>query len=397
MTLDLRLGAGDTGAEPSSNTVRAELARLVANGTLRPDRAQAEAANLLDGISEDLAAREGTSLLGQWLRRPNPVRGAYLWGEVGRGKTLLMDLFFAAAPVAGKRRVHFDEFMDEMHRAIADFRATARGRDDDADPVAAVVRPMLPALRLLCLDEFQVSDITNAMLLQRLFEKLFAGGVVLVATSNTPPEKLYWNGLNRQLFLPFVGLLKAHTQIFQLGGETDYRRLKFAGREVYSFGTGEAAKRAMDDIWQSLAGGSPGAPVELDLPGRRLSVPRAALGAARFSFAQLCEQPLGARDYLKLAQNFESIVLDAVPEFDPQRSDAAKRFILLIDTLYDRGVKLAASFAVPIDALCSDARMAGEFARTASRLIEMASETYLEASRKAAPRPAAQGTGAAGG
>src|SRR6185437_5679350 len=176
---------------------------------------------------------------------PGPT-GAYLHGRVGRGKTLLMDLFFDCAPLAQKRRVHFHEFMDEVHAAITAFRASPRGRSEDADPVAAVVRPILAKTRLLCLDEFRVDDITNAMLLGRLFEKLFAGGLVLVATSNVAPDDLYENGLNRQLFLPFIGLLEQQVTVFSLDGETDYRRLKFAGQHVFHIGTGPQAKTAMD-------------------------------------------------------------------------------------------------------------------------------------------------------
>ena len=360
------------------------LARLVEQGALTADARQMQAARLLDDIAEGLAARERQNgLLAALIKREPPLRGAYLYGRVGRGKTLLMDLFFAAAPIAEKRRVHFHEFMDEIHAAIANFRRSPRGRRDNADPVAAAVKPVLGNTRLLCLDEFQVSDITNAMLLGRLFEKLFAGGVVLVATSNVAPDDLYENGLNRQLFLPFIELLKANTTLFSLDGPTDYRRLKFEGQQVFHFGTGPEAAAAMDRLWTRLTGGVEGRPDELHVLGRTIKVPQAAMGVARFPAAELIDRPLGARDYLRLAHGYDALILDGVPRFERTNSNAAKRFILLIDTLYDAGVKLGASFAGPIDHLSTDDRTRGEFLRAASRLAEMQSEDYLAAPRKA--------------
>jgi cell division protein ZapE len=294
-----------------------------------------------------------------------------------------MDLFFQVAPIAEKRRLHFHEFMDEVHEAIRKFRGSPKGKKDNADPVAAVTKPIVERLRLLCLDEFQVNDITNAMLLGRLFEKLFEGGVTLVATSNTPPDELYRDGLNRQLFVPFIRLLEQHAQVVPLDGGTDYRRLKFENEEVYHFGTGPRVTAEMDALWLRLTGGVAGVPAEVESLGRRIAVPLAAMGAARFPFSALCEVPLGARDYLRIAHAFDTLMIDGVPQFDRLRSDASKRFILLIDTLYDRGVKLAASFAAPLDELARDDKTKAEFARTTSRLIEMQSKGYLEAPRKA--------------
>jgi cell division protein ZapE len=296
---------------------------------------------------------------------------------------MLMDLMFETVQLPAKRRLHFHEFMDEVHAGIAAFRRSAKGRSDSTDPVAAVAAPIAKSVRLLCLDEFQVTDITNAMLLGRLFEKLFAGGVTLVATSNVLPDELYRHGLNRQLFLPFIALLKRQTVLVPLDGPTDYRRLKFEGAEVYHFGSGEAVRAAMDRLWLRLTGGVPGEPAELHSLGRTIAVPLAAMGAARFSFSELCERPLGARDYLRLAHAYDTLMVDGVPQFVRGRSDAAKRFILLIDTLYDRGVKLAASFAVPLDELGRDEKTQGEFQRTVSRLIEMQSASYLAAPHKA--------------
>jgi cell division protein ZapE len=358
------------------------LAGLVEAGTLAADPLQAEAARLLDAIADGLAARERQNGLFSLFQREAPLKGAYLHGQVGRGKTLLMDLFYAAVPGPAKRRVHFHEFMDEVHAGIAKFRSSAQGRSDNADPVAAVVKPILAETRLLCLDEFRVDDITNAMLLGRLFEKLFAGGLVLVATSNVSPDDLYANGLNRQLFVPFIGLLKARATVFALDGATDYRRLKFEGQPVYHIGTGPDARAAMDRLWRRATGGIAGQREELHVLGRIIEVPEAAMRVARFAAADLIEKPLGARDYLRLAHAYDMLILDGVPQFDRTMPSAAKRFILLLDALYDAGVKLGASFAVPIDRLGANAATAAEFERAASRLFEMQSADYLAAPRK---------------
>lgn len=365
-------------AETGGPVTRAYMARA-ASGALVPDPAQREAAGLLDSVAAALAAREKSRGLLSRLTERAPVKGAYIWGEVGRGKTMLMDLFFAAVPIKAKRRVHFHAFMDEVHAGIAAFRKTAKAKGDDSDPVEAVVRPIARSTRLLCLDEFHVHDITNAMLLYRLFDKLFARGVVLVATSNVVPDKLYENGLNRDLFLPFIDLLKQHATIEALPATRDYRLAKFSGRDVYAFGTEPEVRQRMDVLWLDITGGEPGEPTSIESIGRRIAVPRATMGAARFEFSDLCEKPLGSRDFVRLAQAFDSIVIDGVPQFDRTKSDAAKRFILLVDNLYDRGVKLAASFAVPLEELAKDDRTRFEFARTVSRLIEMQSNDYLSA------------------
>jgi cell division protein ZapE len=369
--------------------VGAAYAELADKGVLKADPAQVDAAGLLDGVLAGLVESKPRGFLAKLFDKPEPVAGLYLHGEVGRGKTMLMDLFYGLVPITEKRRVHFHEFMDEMHAAMAAFRQSEKGRD--ADPVEAVVRPIVRSgLRLLCLDEFHVHDITNAMLLQRLFEKLFAQGVTLVATSNVVPDELYKDGLNRQLFLPFIDLLKQHVTVAALPAQQDYRRLKFSGQQVYAFGTGGDAQQAMDHLWRRITGGAKGGPSVVESIGRKIPVPQAAMGAARFGFADLCEKPLGSRDFVRIAHAFDSIIIDDVPQMDRTRSDAAKRFILLIDSLYDRGVKLGASFAVPLEQLGKDDRTAFEFQRTVSRLIEMQSEDYLaKGLRDAAPETTA--------
>lgn len=356
--------------------VRTAYEDLVGRQALTPDPAQREAAGEFDRILTDMAGAKTKGGFFGLFEKPVSVKGLYLVGEVGRGKTMLMDLFYSAVPFPEKRRVHFHEFMDEVHVAIAAFRKSAK--ESAADPVDAVTKPILKSgLRVLCLDEFHVHDITNAMLLDRLFSKLFAGGVTLVATSNVEPDGLYKDGLNRELFLPFIALLKEKTVVASLLSDQDYRRLKFAGQQVYAFGTGPEVDAAMDRMWLRITGGEQGAPGSVESIGRQIPVPLVAMGAARFNFADLCEKPLGTRDYVRISHQFDSLVLDNVPQMGRTKSDAAKRFILLIDSLYDRGVKLAASFAVPLERLGADEKTAFEFQRTLSRLTEMQSEEYL--------------------
>ena len=356
------------------------LSRLIADGALSADAHQAEAARVLDRVARELAAPPPRGFFGR-RRTPEPVRGAYLVGAVGRGKTMLMDLFYAALPVPG-RRTHFNEFMDEVHARVTDHRRAQRQSGDSTDPVAAVAEGVGNGLRVLCLDEFQVDDITNAMLLGRLFGALFSKGTTIVATSNTVPDELYLGGLNRQLILPFIAELKARVDVVPLDGPLDYRQAKFRGEHVFVFGADADARAELDRLWLRLTGGLEGAEAKIESLGRTIRVPRAAMGAARFSFAELCETPLGARDYLKLAHAYDTLVIDGVPRFERTRSDAARRFILLVDTLYDRGVKLAARFEAPIEDLAGDDRTAGAFQRTASRLAEMQSSTYLESPHK---------------
>ncbi|MBU1173937.1 MAG: AFG1 family ATPase [Alphaproteobacteria bacterium] len=368
------------GADVTNHPVRAAYRSLIADGVLSPDPAQDAANVLLAGIAAELEAnnRSGNPLA-RLVSRSRSVRGAYVWGEVGRGKTMLMDVLVENIAIARKRRVHFHEFMDEVHSAIADFRRRTADVKGRRDPIPAIVKGIVAETRLLCLDEFHVADITNAMLLGRLFEALFEGGVTLVATSNTRPDDLYLNGLNRQLVLPFIDLLKQRTAVMQLQAAADYRHLKLAGRTVFAFGPPDETTRHMDAIWSHLTGGQPGHVGAVRVLGRDIAVPRQAMGVARFPFAALCDAPLGSRDYLRLAETFHTFVIDAVPVFGRANANAAQRFILLVDTLYDRGVRLAAGFAAPLDDLSSDERISFSFARCRSRLAEMQSADYLAA------------------
>jgi cell division protein ZapE len=308
-----------------------------------------------------------------------PPKGLYIHGDVGRGKTMLMDLFFHESRVANKRRVHFHEFMNDVHERIFAFRQNiARGEMADADVIQLTAAAIFDEAWLLCFDEFHVTDIADAMILGRLFARLFELGTVVVATSNVPPEHLYEGGLNRVLFLPFIEQIEARMEVLRLDARTDFRMEKLAGITMWLTPADAAAEAALDKAWVLMTGGAPCKPRDIAIKGHTLHVPCSSHGVARFSFADLCEQPLAASDYLRLARDYHTLIVDRIPNMDADRN-AAKRFIALIDTLYDNGVKLmASSDADPLSLYrASDGFEANEFRRTSSRLIEMGSESYL--------------------
>jgi cell division protein ZapE len=385
----------DAGDMPAgAGAVAARYDALAASGAITPDPAQETLAARFDALAGVLAEtrQAGRGALGRlFAGKPQPVRGLYVHGAVGRGKTMLMDAFFAAAPVDRKRRTHFHEFMADVHDRIHAARAVARGGKGAADPIAPVAAGIAAETRLLCLDEFAVEDIADAMILSRLFAALFAHGLVLVATSNAEPEALYRDGLNRGLFLPFIAVLRQHVDVVELGARTDYRLEKLGGAPVYVTPLGATARASLDRIWRSLTGGVEGTPATLTVKGRSVRVPQAAEGAARFTFADLCEAPLGASDYAAIARAFHTVVVDDIPVIEPARRDVARRFINLVDVFYDHGVKLVASAAAEPGALydASSGEEAFAFRRTASRLTEMRSAAYLAAARRAAPTASA--------
>jgi cell division protein ZapE len=342
----------------------------IAQGALRADAAQEHAARKLGALAQLLGTRRGFSLFG---RKAAPPKGLYIWGGVGRGKTMLMDLFFEEVPVEKKRRAHFNSFMVDVHARMH----VERQRAGSSDPIPVVARALAEEAQLLCFDEFQVTDVADAMILGRLFDRLFAENVTIVATSNTPPDRLYEGGLNRQLFLPFIEEIKQRLEVVELNGPTDYRLQRLSGVKVYLSPLGPAADAAMDAAWRRLTDTVSGKPCSLTVLGRQLPVPQAVRGAARFSFDELCDRPLAAADYLAIAQAFHTILIDHIPVMTDNMHNVARRFTLLIDTLYDEGVKLICSAAAPPDQLYPEGIASEAFHRTISRLAEMQSEDYL--------------------
>ncbi|MFP4237705.1 MAG: cell division protein ZapE [Rhodosalinus sp.] len=338
----------------------------VARGAIDPDPAQEAVLPEFERIVEGLAQ---PAKRGLFRRAPEPPRGLYLWGGVGRGKSMLMDLFAGALTVPA-RRVHFHAFMQEVHTGMT--AARARGVDDPVKPVA---RGIADAIRCLAFDEMQITDITDAMIVGRLFEQLFGAGVVVVATSNRPPDDLYKDGLNRALFLPFIDLLKERMVVRELAGETDHRQDRLAGSPVYFTPADARARARIDAIWQGLTGGET-APLALRVKGRDVVLPEFHNGAARARFFELCGQPLGPADYLAIAEAVRLLVIDDIPRLSRSNFNEAKRFVTLVDALYEAKVRLICSAAAEPESLYVEGEGSFEFARTASRLREMMSHGW---------------------
>jgi cell division protein ZapE len=359
----------------------------VAAGQIESDPAQAAAVEALGALDMRLASykppRRNGGLLGRLFGgggKDEPVRGLYVYGEVGRGKTMLMDLFVHHSRISHKRRAHFHEFMAEVHERIYGFRQKiGSGEMSETDPVALTAAAIFEEAWLLCFDEFHVTDIADAMILGRLFAKLFELGTVVVATSNVAPDDLYKGGLNRALFLPFIAHIKSRMDVLRLDARTDFRLEKLAGMKMWLVPADQSAAATLDRAWHRLTGETKGASRDIPIKGRLLHVPQSANGVARFAFSELCERPLAASDYLRLAHDYHTLMIDRIPAMGFADRNAAKRFITLIDALYDNGVKLMASAAAdPVSLYAADEGVeANEFKRTASRLIEMGSESYL--------------------
>ncbi|MAY64132.1 MAG: cell division protein ZapE [Rhizobiales bacterium] len=362
----------------------------IERGEISDDPAQRAIVGRLDAILEDISTHRLASkksslgwLFGKSKKSPAP-RGLYVHGDVGRGKTMLMDMFYEKLPVKRKRRAHFNDFMADAHERIhAHRQKLARGETKENDPVPPVAESLFEETWVLCFDEFAVTDIADAMLLSRLFEQLFKRGAVLVATSNVAPDDLYRDGLNRQLFLPFIDLLKAYTDIISLDAPTDYRLEKSRRLPVFHRLDRDGGDKGLDEAWDKVVDGRTVSADRIERKGRSIVVPRATTDTARFTFAQLCDAPLGASDYLAIAEKYPTIFIDKVPVIGKGERNLAKRFILLVDVLYDKHNRLFLSAEAPIE----DLYAAGtgtekfEFARTVSRLTEMQDEAYLEASR----------------
>jgi cell division protein ZapE len=376
-----RVAAGEIERDPAQTAVLDKFARLEAR------------------LAQHRLARKSSSLgwlFGSKQTAESTIKGLYLFGDVGRGKTMLMDLFFQASPIVRKRRAHFHEFMADVHERVHVYRQKLKkGEVKGDDPIPPVAAAIAAESWLLCFDEFHVTDIADAMILGRLFAQLFELGVVVVATSNVAPDDLYREGLNRALFLPFIALLHERMEVVRVEARADFRLEKLADAPVWHVPADATADAALDTAWRKLTGGHEGRQLDLAVKGRVTRVPRAAGGVARFSFADLCSEPLAAADYLKIAHEFHTILVDHIPVMDFDRRNEAKRFIILIDTLYDQAVKLLASADAAPDALyrATDGYEALEFRRTASRLIEMSSQSYLALphGRRDSPTQASEG------
>src|ERR1700726_728469 len=369
----------------SPRSFRAHYQDLVASGTIEADAAQAAAVEAFAELEARLASYRPArkqGFLGRLFADKSEAapRGLYVHGEVGRGKTMLMDLFFQQSPIEHKRRTHFHEFMAGGHERIYAFRQNiARGEIPDGDVVMLTAASIFDEAWLLCFDEFHVTDIADAMILGRLFSKLFELGTVVVGTSNVAPEDLYKGGLNRALFLPFIAQISDHMDVLRLDARTDFRLERLAGVKMWLVPADRDAATALDTAWGKMTGYAPCKPRDISIKGRVLQVPCSAPGVARFSFADLCEKPLAASDYLRLAHDYHTVMIDRIPVMDYADRNAAKRFIALIDTFYDNAVKLMASAeSDPLSLyVAADDEVANEFKRTSSRLIEMSSESYL--------------------
>ena len=377
------------GLEPHP-TVLQRYTHLVQTGAVNRDAEQERIARALDRLIDSIIARRlatKSSALG-WLfarkrETKEQIKGLYVYGGVGRGKTMLMDMFYELLPVRRKRRVHFNDFMADVHDRIAKHRqARKEGTVKEDDPIPPVARALAEQAWVLCFDEFSVTDIADAMILSRLFSALFAEGVVLVATSNVAPVNLYRDGLNRGLFLPFIDTLSRNAEVMTLDGPTDYRLEKMNRLSVYLTPISPATDKRMDEMWQSVTAGQPTEPADLTIKARKVQIPQAAGSCARFDFVDLCEKPLAAREYLAITDRYDTIFIDHVPVLDPTLRNATKRFILLIDTLYDRKARAVISADASPDKLYAGkpgTTEAFEFDRTVSRLIEMQSKEWLEA------------------
>jgi cell division protein ZapE len=354
---------------------------LVAEGTLTGDAGQERVAAALEGVAEALDdyAPGKKSFFGLG-KAQVPPRGLYIHGPVGRGKSMLMDMFFENVAFEPKRRVHFHDFMAEVHAAVKRWRD-----EDEGDPIPRVADEIRARAALLCFDEFQVQDIADAMILARLFSTLFDQGIVVVATSNRHPRDLYENGINRQLFLPAIDLIEKRMDVLELDGPIDYRLAHLERSRVYFTPVDKDADATLDRMWHDLTGTTRGVPGAVEVMGRKLPVPEQTKGVARFTFDELCVAALGPQDYLALADAFHAMVLKGIPKLTPDKRNEAKRFVTLIDALYERNVKLVCSAAAAPQELYTEGDGAFEFERAASRLIEMQTPDYL--ARRHKPKP----------
>ena len=361
----------------------------IATGKIRPDPTQALAVEKLQSLYNALKLYEPTTGQQGWKKRlglsskaQDVPQGLYFYGGVGRGKSMLMDLFFEQAPLESKRRVHFHAFMQEVHTRMAGFRAA---EIKVADPLDAVANAIAKGANLLCLDELQITDITDAMIVGRLFEGLFKSGVVVVATSNRPPRDLYKDGLQREQFIPFIKLIESKMDLLALDGPTDYRLEHMRALDIYMTPDNALAHKKMETAFLRLTHGHQPHQAVITVQGRKVEIPKAVEGVAMVSFQDICGRALGPADYIEISRRYHTLIMSGIPRMNAEMKDVARRFITLVDALYEGHVKFICSAEVEPAELYSGGEGSFEFERTSSRLIEMQSESYIEldhASRK---------------
>lgn len=365
---------------------RGKYEELIADGAITADSAQANAVGALEKL--DVALEEYSGQMGKqgWAARlgfggsnRTPPKGLYMWGGVGRGKSMIMDLFYDQSDIEQKQRVHFHAFMQEVHKRLHAFREAQKAGKvpDKKDGVEALSRVISERAWLICFDEFHVTDIADAMILDRLFTHLFDQGVVVVATSNRHPRDLYKDGLQRERFLPFIDVLLEKMNVLELASARDYRLERLQGMEVYITPSGDKASAKLVADFEALTVGVEGREVQIDVNGRSVTISNAAEGVALVSFEELCAQPLGPGDYLEIAARFHTMMIRDVPKLGPSNRNEAKRFVTLIDALYEAKVNFVCSAAVPPTELYTEGDGAFEFERTVSRLMEMQSADYM--------------------
>jgi cell division protein ZapE len=358
---------------------------LRAADEIREDSLQEKAAKKLQTLHESLRGYQPNADSGGLLarigltgRKNTAPRGLYIFGPAGRGKSMLMDLFFEGADVSSKRRIHFHEFMIEVHDTIHAWRQSPDKQRNEVDPLPRIAQEIAGKSALLCFDEFHVANIADAMMLGRLFEGFLKAGVVVVATSNFAPDNLYMNGLQRYRFLPFIDLIKERLDILELASPTDYRQARLSRMQVYHTPLNTDTHHALDLAFAELTGGARIETESLTVKGREIDVPKSARGVAYFEFEDLCQQALGAEDYIAISNKFHTVVLSGIPQMTTEMRNEAKRFMNLIDVLYEKKVNLVASADAPPEELHAAGTHAFEFQRTVSRLMEMQSPEYID-------------------